>query len=118
MSTLLENLTEAVAAFHAAELEVKTATENRAAAHRTHVDTIPVSGRVRVGTGDERTRKAHHAACQEVVRVQLVRDRAAGAVVDAAVALAAGLVPGATTTDTDAADGVSGSNPGPLEVEG
>jgi len=118
VSTLLEDLADAVDSFQAAELEVKAATENRAAAHRTHVDTIPVSGRVRVGTGDERTRKAHHAACQEVVRVQLVRDRTAGAVVDAAVALVAGLVPGATTTDPDAADSVSESNPGPLEVEG
>lgn len=118
IATVLEDLAASVAAFHAAELEVQASTNNRADAHRAHVATIPLNGRVRLGAGDERTRKAHHAACSEVVRVQILRDRAAGAVVDAAVALAAGLAPGATTTDLDAADSVSGSNPGPLEVEG
>lgn len=117
MSTF-EDLAEAVSCWEAAELEVASAVENRVAAHRTHVDTIPLVGRLHVGSGSDRTRKAHHAACQEVVRVQIIRDRLARAVVVAAAAHVAESAPGATATGPGAAQSVSESNPGPLEVEG
>lgn len=107
----LADLADAVAAYQAAQLDAAAAVESRRAAHRTHVDTIPLVGRVRVGAGDERTRKAHHLACQQVVSAELVVSRAAGAVVGAAVEHLACVAPGATPTGSGGAHGASGSNP-------
>lgn len=106
----LTDLADAVAGYQAARLEVAAAVENRKAAHRTHVETIPLVGRVRVGLGDDRTRKAHHLACQQVVSAELVLSRAAGAVVAAAVEHVACVAPGATPTGSGGAHGASGSN--------
>lgn len=108
----------AVAEYQAAEVKVATAEEARGAAYRSHVATIPVVGRVRLGAGDDRTRRAHHAACQRVVSTQIVRDRLARAVVAAAVDHVARCVPWVTSPGSDAAHSVSGSDPADVEATG
>lgn len=114
--TLLEDLGSAVEVYLAAQAELEAAEGHRSAAHRAHVATIPMVGRVRVGKGDDRTRKAHHEACSKVVTAQLQVTRAGVAVVAAAVALTTDPAVSPTGNAPDAAHGVSESNPGRQEA--
>ncbi len=66
-------LADARAAYRQALAELEAAVADRAATHTAHLATVPLVGRLRLGNGSERTRKAHHAACEAVAatRAQL-----------------------------------------------
>lgn len=61
------------------------AEHHRAATHAAHIDTIPILGRTRVGNGSERTRRAHHTACQAAATARTHLEHARDQLVAAAL---------------------------------
>ena len=78
-------LDEAADRYRHARLALDEAEQNRATAHAAHVATMPLVGRLRIGNGSERTRKAHHAACDAAVTARRAFEQARDELVAAAL---------------------------------
>lgn len=78
-------LDTAAANYRHARLALDEAEQNRAIAHATHVATMPLVGRLHLGNGSERTRKAHHAACDAAVTARRAFEQARDELVAAAL---------------------------------
>ena len=70
------NLAQAAAHYRAALQAHTTAQQTRTQTHRTHLDTIPLIGRTRVGNGNPATRKAHHQAATVAAHTRRQLDNA------------------------------------------
>jgi hypothetical protein len=78
-------LDTAAANYRHARFALDEAEQNQAIAHAAHVATMPLVGRLRLGNGSERTRKAHHAACEAAVTARRACEQARDELVAAAL---------------------------------
>jgi len=79
------DLSTAAVAYRTAQAALEQAEQARTAALDDHRATMALVGRVRLGNGDPRTRKAHHTACTAVAAAGQALDHARDELVAAAL---------------------------------
>ncbi len=78
-------LDDAADRYRAAETAHDEALAAQRDAHAAHLATMPIVGRLRLGNGSERTRKAHYAACEAVAATRAALHTARDELVAAAL---------------------------------